>query len=307
MAQEIQRPFVGFAYALTATLLWGLLPIALHQVLQAMDAETTVWYRFIVTAVSLFIFLAIKRKLPALKHLHRRDWLFVLLGIMGLTLNFFLYNLSLQYIPATASQILSPIGSFVMMSVGVLLFKDKFGRHQKIGLVSLLGGLVLFFNDRVEDFLQLNTYFVGVVLMIIATSTWVFYGIAQKMLGRRFQTQEILLFICTGSAVLCWLVSAPGQITRLNGFQLGCLIFCCANTVIAYGCYGESLKYWEVSKSSVVMTQIPVFTMLFSVLLSYFLPDYFAVQPLNWISYLGAFFVVAGALFAAIGYKFIKR
>ena len=55
-----QQPLLGFTFALIAAMAWGSLPIALKQVLSVMNAQTIVWYRFIIAAVSLLALLAYK-------------------------------------------------------------------------------------------------------------------------------------------------------------------------------------------------------------------------------------------------------
>ena len=51
------RWLYGFLLALTTTLLWGVLPIMLKQVLQGMDAATVSWYRMLSSGVVLLIWL----------------------------------------------------------------------------------------------------------------------------------------------------------------------------------------------------------------------------------------------------------
>ena len=53
-----------------------------------------------------------------------------------------------------------------MLICGVLIFKEKLGLHQKIGLFLLLIGLSLFFNNRFAVFSGLNQYSTGVILSI---------------------------------------------------------------------------------------------------------------------------------------------
>ena len=226
-----QRAFSGFLFALLAAAMWGALPIGLQQVLKVMDPQTIVWYRFAIAGLGLLLILAGKRTLPDLRHLHRRYVLLILLGIFGLSVNFVLFNIALQYIPPTTSQVLSPLSSFVMLLVGVFVFKEKMGMHQKIGLVVLIIGLILFFNDHFADFMQFNLYFKGVLIAFIASTIWVAYGIAQKILLLKFSSQQILLLIYLGCALIFLPFSSPKQLFELNGLQLGCLLFCCANTL----------------------------------------------------------------------------
>ncbi len=300
-----QRPVSGFLLALTTVMMWGALPIAVSQVLKGMNVQTIVWYRFCTAMLGLGLFLLIKRGFPSLRHLHLRYWWFLVLGILGLAGNFYLFNATLQYIPPTTSQILSPVTAFLMLLAGVFIFKERLMITQKIGLGLLILGLALFFNEHWQDFLALNLYFKGVMLGLCASLVWVTYGIAQKFLLTKFKAQQILLLIYTGCFVIFTPTAEPNQIHQLTIFELGCLIFCCANTLIGYGCYAEALNRWDVAKVSAVTTQIPIFTMIFSTLLAWWFPQTFHIENLNWISYLGALVVVCGALVSAIGHKFI--
>lgn len=302
-----QQPLIGFLLALIAVTMWGLLPIAIQQLLSAMDSQTIVWFRFISSALALLIILGISGKLPQLNLIKPRLFFLILLGIVGLSANFFLFNLALNYIPPSSSQVLSPLSSFIMLFAGVFVFKERIGIHQKLGLAILLIGLILFFNQRFADFLEMNRYFKGIVIALCASSFWVGYGIAQKLLLSRFSSQQILVMIYIGCAIIFTPFTHVSQTLELNAFQVGCLIFCCLNTIIAYGTYGEALNRWDVSKVSAIMTQIPIFTIIFSNILTSWYPHIFHDADLNLLSYLGAITVVSGAMLSAIGHKFIGK
>ncbi|SEQ72230.1 DMT family transporter [Basfia succiniciproducens] len=298
-----QQPLLGFLFGLIAACMWSSLPLFVQQVVKVMDIQTSVWYRFVLSAIGVLLLLCFSGKFFTFKRISPKNTLLLLLAIAGLSVNFYLYNLALKYIPPTTSQVLSPLSSFMMLFAGVLIFKEKMARHQKIGLAVLSLGLILFFNERLDDFLQLNTYFKGVVMVIASSFVWVIYAIVQKVLLSHLSSQQILLMIYIG----CTLVFFPNadikQIYQLDGFQLVCLVFSGVNTIIAYGCYAEALDRWEVSKVSAILTQIPIFTLLFSHLAVMIAPNYFVAVELNWISYLGAFCVVSGAMLSALGHK----
>lgn len=95
------------------------------------------------------------KRLPHWTVLRLRHWLLILLGIVGLSANFFLYNVALQYIPPTTSQVFSPLSSFGMLLVGVLLFKETFAVYQKVGLGLLILGLILFLISAWKTFYSL--------------------------------------------------------------------------------------------------------------------------------------------------------
>lgn len=165
-----------------------------------------------------------------------------------------------------------------MLICGIFVFKEKLGLHQKIGLGLLLVGLVLFFNDKLEMFKGESGYLTGVLLSLTASLVWVAYGMAQKLMLRRFSSQQVLLMMY----FVCLLVFTPvaefSQVRELSPLAFGCLAYCCLNTLFGYGAYAEALNRWEVSKVSVVITLVPLFTIFFAHLAHYARPDNFARQ-----------------------------
>ncbi|WP_439239778.1 DMT family transporter [Lonepinella sp. BR2474] len=302
-----QNPLLGFFLALTAAISWGALPIALKKVATIVSVETIVFYRFLVAASVLLVVLGWKKKLPKLSQFNPQVITWFVLGVIGLAGNFFLYNSSLKYVEPLISQVFSPVSSFGMMLVGIFLFKEKLGIHQKIGLILLILGLGLFFNDRFALFLHLNIYSIGVLMSFGAAVIWVLYGLAQKILIRFFTTQQILLLMYVGCVGVFMPMSVPQQVAELTPFAWGCFIFCCLNTPIAYGAYAEALNQWEVSKVSVVVTVGPLFTLLFSHVIYWIDPIDFAHPEFNTLSYIGAFVSVFGAMLAAIGHKLFRK
>lgn len=298
-----QQPVLGFFLALTTAIMWAALPVALQPVLTALDAQTIVWFRFVSATVGLFFLLFFAKKLPKFTACGKRELGLIGLGVIGLAGNFFLFNYSLNYIPATASQVLSPLSSFSMMLSGIVIFKERLGIHHKLGIFLLVSGLLMFFNDKFADFGAMNSFAVGIVIGISASLIWVLYGLAQKFLSATFTAQQSLLMIFIGCTAAMTPFASPTQTTALSDFALYCLIFCCLNTIIAYGCYSEALSRWEVSKVSMLMPQIPILTLIFSEIAHLLAPQHFPHTELNVLSYIGAVVVVLGALCAAAGHR----
>lgn len=299
---------LGFFLALLATMMWGTLPIAAQQVLVSLDAQTLVWARFWVAGIGLFIVLGLAKKLPKLTACNAKHFGLMLLGTLGLSGNFFLVAEGLHYISPTTTQVLWQFSPFLMIFLGVVLFKEPFNLSQKMGFLLLIIGLIAFFNDKFGELLQLNAYALGVILSTAGSLIWVCYGIAQKLLLKKFNSQQILMMMYLSCGIAFSPFANPTQISEISTpFVWGCFIYCCLNTLIAYGSYGEALNLWDTSKVSVVTTMIPIFTMLFSLLGHALFPNTFASPEMNWISYLGAIVVVLGAMLAAVGHKLFKR
>ncbi|PVX39917.1 EamA domain-containing membrane protein RarD [Pasteurella langaaensis DSM 22999] len=298
-----QQPVLGFLFGLIAACMWSSLPLFVQQVVKVMDIQTSVWYRFALSMLCVFLLICFSGKLSGLKRISLKNLFLILVATAGLSVNFYLYNLALKYIPPTTTQVLSPLSSFMMLFAGVLIFKEKIALHQKIGLAVLSIGLILFFNERLDDFLQLNIYFKGVVITVASSFVWVIYAIMQKALLAHFSSQQILLMIYIGCTIVFFPNADIHQVSQLDHFQLICLLFSGVNTVIAYGCYAEALNRWEVSKVSAILTQIPIFTLVFAHIATMIAPNYFVAVELNWISYCGAVLVVSGAMLSALGHK----
>jgi drug/metabolite transporter (DMT)-like permease len=90
------------------------------------------------------------------------------------------------------------------------------------------------------------------------------------------------------------------QVLELNGLQLGMLVFCCANTVIAYGCFAEALEHWEVSRVSAVVTLAPIVTVLGMQGAAWLWPAGVPAESLSGWNLLGASLVVAGSMTTAL-------
>ncbi|WP_342365889.1 DMT family transporter [Mannheimia haemolytica] len=223
-----QRPLLGFSLVLTAAMTWGTLPIAAQQVLKVIDAQTLVWVRFVVASVGLLLILGFAKRLPKLTACSKKELGLILLGVCGLSANFFLFAEALHYVSPTINQVLWQLAPFSMILLGVLLFKEKFGLFQKIGFVLLIAGLVAFFNDKFAEILQLNTYALGVLLSAGASLIWVLYGVAQKLLLAKFNSQQVLFIIYIGCSLLMLPFASPAQLGNLeDGFLWGCFIYCC--------------------------------------------------------------------------------
>jgi len=299
-----QKTWLGFSLALLATMTWGSLPVIAQQALKAVDAPTLVWIRFLVASLVLFALLGLTGKLPRPSEFSKQTLFLLVLGIIGISANFVLVAMGLHYISPTTTQVLWQLSPFTMILVGVGVFKEAFTHWQKIGLMLLLTGLVMFFNDKFGELFSLGSYAVGVMMAASGSMIWVCYGVAQKLLSKHFNSQQILLMIYFCSSFVFLPFAEPSQIAHIgNPFLWGCFIYCCLNTLIGYGSFGEALNHWDASKVSIVTTLIPVFTMIFSTIGHHLAPDYFAASDMNIVSYVGAMVVVAGALLAVAGEK----
>ena len=142
------RWLYGFLLALTTTILWGVLPIMLKAVLEVMDPYTVTWYRLFSAGIVLFCWLAAKRRLPSIKALSVRNRGLLLVAVLGLAFNYVLYVMALQRLTPGTMQLIIQVAPVLLMFGSMLVFRERFGIGQVIGLLILIPGFALFFNQR---------------------------------------------------------------------------------------------------------------------------------------------------------------
>jgi len=293
----------GLALALTAALLWGVLPIALEVVLQGLDPYTITWYRLGSAGVILFVVLAGTGRLPRLRSLNRIVKILLFVALLSLTGNYVLYVKAVAYTSPTVAQTVTQLGPMFLLFGGLVVLKERFSRLQWLGLTLLIIGLVLFFNLRLPELVHASALGRGVVLLVVGALIWGVYGLAQKRLLHWMTPQQILLVIYLGAGVLLLPLATPGNVRHLTNLQYWMLGFCCINTLVAYGAFAEGLKRWEVSRFSAVLSTSPLFTVAAMWIVGTFTPSLVAPEHLNVLSVAGTFLVVAGSATCALARK----
>jgi drug/metabolite transporter (DMT)-like permease len=293
---------LGLALALTTAVCWGLLPIALKITLAGMDAWTLTWYRFATAAVALGAFLAWRRRLPLRAPPDRRGaWLYAV-ALLGLVGNYVSYLVALELTTPTVAQVLIQLAPLFLLFGGLVVFRERFAPLQWLGFAVLVAGLGVFFHDRLAEVFAIDTKLgLGVAVMLFSATAWAVYALAQKQLLTRLASEQVLFLLYLGAVPLLVLPAHPVEVLALDGLQLGMLAFCCANTVIAYGCFAEALEHWEVSRVSAVVTLAPVFTVLGVHAAARLWPAVSPAEVLSGWNLLGAAMVVGGSMTTALG------
>lgn len=308
MHQITGNSLLGFILALTTALLWGVLPIALKILLDVLSANSITAIRFLVAALIVGLWLALRGKLPSVALLkNSRTSQLMLIAIVGLLSNYILYLSGLNYLSAETGQVVIQLAPFLMMLGGVIIFKERMLLWQKIGALTLILGLLLFFNERLlQLILQVSNESLGVLLVIAAGVTWAAYALAQKQLLVHYSSKQIMYMLYVAGAIAFIPVSDFNPLLAMTTLQWALLIFCCLNTVVAYGAFAEALHHWEASKVSAILAVTPLFTILFANIIAWLFPQFLSAQQLNLWSWLGAIMVVAGSAITAMAPQFVE-
>ena len=301
MNTDTGRWQLGFTMSLTTAVLWGFLPIALKVALTGMDAYTITWWRFAVSMLGLGIFLALRGQLPRLRGTGRSAWMILGIALAALLANYLLYLMALDLTTPSVAQVVIQLAPLLLLLGGVFVFRERFAARQWLGFILLGVGQLLFFNNRLPELARPTTGLgLGVALMIVAAIAWAIYGLAQKRLLTVFASRQVLWMLYVGATLALLPAAAPMAVLNLDGLQLSMLAFCCANTVIAYGAFGEALHHWDVSRVSAVLATAPLFTMASMWLVQRLGWDLLPPEGLNAWSIFGALAVVGGSMTCAL-------
>lgn len=297
------NPRVGLLLALATVLLWGFLSIALKLLLVGgMDAFTITWYRLTASALLLAAFQARRGRLPVLSDLGGRDWLLLGVALLGLVGNYVLFALALDYVPPATAQLVIQLAPILFLLGGLAIFREAFSIRQWLGLVVLIVGLLLFFNDRLAALVRISgTEAAGVAIVVVAAIVWAVYALAQKQLLVPLSSVNILLLIYIGASVFLLPMAKPSQVAALGRFELGLLAFGIVNTLAAYGCFAEALEHWEASRVSAVISLTPVVTILAVYAILAVWPEADIGARLDALGTAGAFLIVMGSVMTALG------
>jgi len=292
----------GLSLSLLTALLWGILPIKLKQVLQVMDPITVTWFRLSVSGGLLLAWLAASKRLPSFNQLGHKGWALVALATGGLVGNYVLYLMGLNLLSPGTAQLVVQLGPVLLLVASVFLFKERFSLGQGVGLVILLLGFGLFFNQRLDELLtSLSVYTTGVLTIVLATTIWVFYALSQKQLLTVWNSMQVMMVIYLCCAVLLTPWVHPLEALQLTPLQGWLLLACCLNTLVAYGAFAEALAHWEASKVSATLAITPLITFVAVALAAWFWPDYVHAEQINTLGYVGALVVVLGSALTALG------
>ena len=271
-------------------------------VLRVIDPVTLTWFRFLTASVMLGGVLALLRQLPNLRTIGRKGWFVLGLAVLGLSGNFVIYVIALGYASPTINQVVTQLSPILLMLGGIAVFHERFSVIRWAGFALLLVGLPLFFNHRLPELLHFRSGLgLGVLLLVICSVIWAIYGLAQKWMLRKLQSQQILLILYVISTLVLMPAAHPTQIVHVDALQGWLLAFCCANTVVAYGAFAEALKHWEASRVGATLTLTPLFTMATMWVLEHSLPGFVKPEQLNLASVVGALVVVGGSMLCALG------
>ena len=111
---------LGFCLSLITAAMWGILPIALKELLAGMDAVTIVWYRFLLAALFVLGWLYFRGQLPSPAGVSKLTRGIIIIAAAGLCANYVLFSYSLNYVNAETSEAVIQLTTLFLILGGVL-------------------------------------------------------------------------------------------------------------------------------------------------------------------------------------------
>jgi drug/metabolite transporter (DMT)-like permease len=293
---------LGLSLSLTTMIFWGILPLGLKLAVQRLDVSTVTWIRFAIAFTLLLPYLMIRRQVPSLAQFRQNTLWLLLIAILGLALNYGLFLQGLALTTASNAEVLIQLAPALLGLGGILIFGEHYTRRQWIGFGTLCLGLTLFFHDQIQALLtQLDRYFIGSLMIVLAAVVWVVYAFAQKYLLRQFASAQLMVLLYGGCVLAFTPFAAMGELRSLSPWDWSVISFCGLNTLIAYGAFGEAMMHWEASRISAVVSVAPIVTLGCVQVFSNLWPQWVNPEPLTLLGWTGAIAVVIGSWLIALG------
>jgi drug/metabolite transporter (DMT)-like permease len=293
---------LGLGLALVPVILWGLLPIALTVVLKKVDPYTINWFRFTSAFILLSCYLACQKNLPEISKLRSSSVYLWAIAILGLAGNYFFFVMGLRSTSPSHAEVLIQLANIFFSLGALVIFKERYTRKQWLGLGILSTGFIGFFSEQLKVlFTDTDRYISGSIMLVIAGLTWAIYALAQKQLLARLDSAHIMWIIYGACGIFFGTLANLQSLTQLNAIEWMMLIFSGLNTVIAYGCFAESLQHWQASKVSVILALAPIFTIVPMSITTWLFPGLVTPEKLTPIGIIGAMLIISGSMSISLG------
>ncbi|QYJ75895.1 DMT family transporter [Shewanella sp. FJAT-52076] len=284
----------GFIYVAVAVFFWGMLPIALKLSADFIDPVTLTWFRFLVALIVSVAVQWLGGRLRQFAALAKQDWLLLFGAAVLLMANYVSFVYSLDYLAPGVAQLSFQTAPFFLAFGGVMFFAERLKAVQ-LGCFALLAvGMYLFFAPRLSFEGDAGELLLGLAIVQFSALAWTSYALIQKALIPRISPANVLLFIYGVGVVLM----APFcEFTAFGAMDTNAWLvagFCAINTLVAYGCFGQSMKYWPTAQVSAMLALTPIvsFSLTAAVVAFDWWPESFQSDALSSVSMMGIVLIV---------------
>ena len=284
-----RRTAAGFAYVLSATVVWSIVPVGIKYLLSRdFDPCFIAFSRFALASGALLLVAGAAR--PT-RSLGRQDLPLLLMGGAGMAGNYILYALGLRYTTASATNIIVQDEVIALVILSHFVLGERIGRVKLLGMLAALLGIgVVFWNGQSMRELVSSRHLLGNAIIFLAGLSWPFYALAQKFLSRRRAPNVRSLACIFGIAAALSVVPAALRFRAPDGLPPAVFVWFfivgVISTGLGYVLLARAFDRLTASTVGIITCMMPIFTLLMARI---FLREYLTVNIA-----LGALFVVSG-------------
>lgn len=263
-----ERDYSGIVAAFFATILWGGAYVAMKFSLQVFHPMSMIFLRLAIAAIICLPFF------PAIikgQNYIKGDWRFFLLLILCEPCLYFIFEgYALKYTSASQAGMLVSTLPICVGIFGYFLLKEKISRTGWAGCLIAISGAVWLSMAAVADEHAPDPVF-GNFLEFCAMVFASLYAVCVRHLATNYSAVFITaLQACGGALFFLPVMFIPGmglpENIPLSGW-LSVLYLGVGISIGAYGLYNFSITRMPAAKASMYMNLIPVFTLLFGMLI----------------------------------------
>lgn len=258
--------FLAIAAILLSVIFWGYSFVSTKIVLSELPPITIAFFRQIIAASVLILFLFIKKlfvKMPI-----RDVLLLAASSLFGIVFYFLFENIGLKYTTASNGSIIVAAVPIFTLVTESLFYKFKVTKRVVICVaVSVIGVVLVIFEQGSLDFSSSSTK--GNLLMIGAMVSWVIYTIICKSLTDKYKGIVITGYQMIAGSILFipFIIPEIDQWKEISTYSLINLLylalFCSA---LAYYLYNFAVKGLGATVSSMFLNLIPIVSIIGGVL-----------------------------------------
>ncbi|PVX49846.1 EamA domain-containing membrane protein RarD [Balneicella halophila] len=284
----------GILSACVTAILWGFLAVLMKVALAYVGPVEVAWFRFTLAAgILLFYFIIVK---PKLLSIVRAFPIILFIAAVCLGFNYIGYIYGLHYTGPSTAQIVIQIGPILLALSGILFFKEKVNKWQLTGFAIAIIGLLLFYNNQLSHFVEVESFNKGFLWTGFAAVSWTVYAILQKKLVAKYDPQLLNLFIYGIPAIMLMPATDFNEFNDLANWQWILLVFLGLNTLFAYGFLALAFKYTQAYKVSIIIILNPIITLVIMTIIYHTSITWIEGEQLSLVSAFGALLLLTGAV-----------
>lgn len=278
----------GYLLALVSAVSYGLIPLFILPVKELnFPLNTTLFYRFFISALFLLAFLIYKKESLKVNKIE-----FLILLVLGL-----LYGLSSDFLflgyelltPGIASTVLFVYPIFVALLLA-LFFKEKITRFTFFSLLITFSGIFILSTNGTS--LKIN--FAGLLVCILCALFYAVYMVIVNKSGMKVSGIKITFYSLLFSAAyyLVKMVLVNDSLAASTGLILHMSLFALVTTVFSITALIYAIQYIGSTPTAIMGALEPVVAVLISVC--------FFAEDLTWNLMLGVVLILAGVIFNVV-------